>query len=129
LVARVKKVRRKKRIHPATQVFQALRIEVNQELKELDQFLMQAISLLKDGGRLVVIAFHSLEDRIVKRTFQLESGKCICFRPGDQCSCPRVERVRMLTKKPLTAEPAEKERNPSSRSAKLRAVERIEGKK
>lgn len=125
LIESVKGRRRGSRIHPATQVFQALRIQVNQELAALDTFLSQAITLLKAGGRLVVISFHSLEDRIVKRTFQLEAGKCVCFRPGELCSCPRVRNVEILTRKPATPSERELGENPRARSAKLRAVERI----
>ena len=124
LVERVKGRHFRSRIHPATQVFQALRIEVNQELTGLGEFLEQVIDLLNPKGRLVVIAFHSLEDRIVKQVFQKEAGRCICFRPGDACTCPRVERVDLLTKKPLTPGEEETRANPRSRSAKLRAVEK-----
>ncbi len=126
LVARVKGQRPGSRIHPATQVFQALRIAVNQELEGLDRFLSNAIGFLRPGGRLAVITFHSLEDRIVKQTFQLESGRCICFRPPALCRCPRVARVRPVTRKPLIPGSAELEVNPSARSAKLRVVERLE---
>lgn len=122
-IARVKK--RRSSLHPATLVFQALRIAVNQELEGLDRFLSRTIQCLSHGGRLVVISFHSLEDRIVKRTFQLEAGKCICFQPGDRCRCPRIKNVEILTRKPVTASPSELERNPSARSAKMRAVERV----
>lgn len=114
------------RIHSATRVFQALRIEVNQELVGLEEFVRQAIALLAPGGRMVAISFHSLEDRIIKNTFQKEAGKCVCFRPPELCTCPRVENARILTKKPLTPSPEEIERNPRSRSAKLRAVERLQ---
>jgi 16S rRNA (cytosine1402-N4)-methyltransferase len=126
LVARVKGFGAGSRIHPATQVFQALRIAVNQELEGLDRFLSNAIGFLRPAGRLGVISFHSLEDRIVKRTFQLESGRCICFRPLALCRCPRVARVRLVTRKPVIPGPAEMDRNPSARSAKLRVVERLE---
>ena len=122
-IARVKK--RRSSLHPATLVFQALRIAVNQELEGLDRFLSRTIQCLSHGGRLVAISFHSLEDRIVKRTFQLEAGKCICFQPGDRCRCPRIKNVEILTRKPVTASPSELERNPSARSAKMRAVERV----
>ncbi len=120
------KGRRPHRIHPATQVFQALRIEVNQELAGLEEFLQQAISLLADQGRLVVISFHSLEDRIVKTVFRKAAGKCICFKPVEFCDCPRVEQVRILTRKPVTSSPQEIESNPRARSAKLRALEKME---
>ncbi|HUG42711.1 MAG TPA: 16S rRNA (cytosine(1402)-N(4))-methyltransferase RsmH [Acidobacteriota bacterium] len=112
------------RIHPATKVFQALRIEVNQELAGLGSFLNQIILRLRKGGRLVTIAFHSLEDRIVKRCFQKAAGRCVCFRPDPLCTCPRKVLVRILTRKPVTAGPEESRRNPRSRSAKLRAVEK-----
>jgi len=114
------------RIHPATLVFQALRIEVNQELVGLEEFLQQAISLLAPQGRLVVISFHSLEDRIVKTVFRKAAGKCVCFRPAEYCDCPRVEQVRILTRKPVTPTPQEIESNPRARSAKMRVVEKIE---
>jgi len=128
LIEAVKGRHRGTQIHPATQVFQALRIQVNQELEALDIFLSEAISLLRPRKRLVVISFHSLEDRIVKRTFQLESGKCVCFRPGELCSCPRTHNVKILTRKPVIPSQQEIERNPRARSAKLRAVERANQK-
>ncbi len=126
IVRTVKASRRSSRLHPATLVFQALRIEVNQELQDLDRFLSTSIQFLRPGGRLVVISFHSLEDRIVKRTFQLETGKCICFRPGDLCECPRKQNVKILTGKPIRPSEEEVSLSPSARSAKLRAVERME---
>ncbi len=111
-------------IDPATRTFQALRIAVNQELEGLDEFFSSALSFLKPGGRLVVISFHSLEDRIVKRSFRLLAGHCICGRTSELCTCPRQERARLLTARPLTAGEAELAMNPRSRSAKLRALER-----
>lgn len=125
LVRTVKASRRGSRMHPATLIFQALRIEVNQELQDLDRFLTTAIQFLCPGGRLVVISFHSLEDRIVKKTFQLEAGRCICFRPWDLCECPRKKNIRILTRKPIGPSEKEVTMNPSARSAKLRAVERM----
>jgi len=125
LVERVKGRPRGSRLHPATQVFQALRIAVNQELTGLEEILTEVVQFLKPDGCLVVIAFHSLEDRIVKRTFQREAGKCICRRRPDLCDCPRLKRVRILTKKPMTPSSPEVQRNPRSRSAKLRAVQRL----
>lgn len=116
--------RGRKPIHPATQVFQALRIAVNQELAGLEEFFTQLIGYLADEGRLVVISFHSLEDRIVKNVLRREAGKCVCFQPIDLCVCPRVERIRILTKKPVTPSAAEMAKNPRSRSAKLRAAEK-----
>ena len=113
------------RLHPATRVFQALRIEVNQELTGLDEFLKQTISFLTPGGRLLVISFHSLEDRIVKTVFRKESGKCVCFRPPDLCNCPKTVIVHILTRKPVTPDVEEIETNPRARSAKLRVAEKI----
>lgn len=124
LVEEVKGRSRRPGIHPATLVFQALRIEVNRELVGLDRFLTQLIERLKPGGRLVVISFHSLEDREVKRVFRLEAGKCICFRPREFCTCPRVEKVTILTGKPLRPAQKEVDENPRARSARLRAVEK-----
>jgi 16S rRNA (cytosine1402-N4)-methyltransferase len=125
VIAAVKGHRRSAKTHPATQVFQALRIEVNQELADLDHFLSSVIDWLNPGCRLVVISFHSLEDRIVKKTLQLEAGRCICFKPGDHCTCPKIQRVKILTRKPVRPGQEELEHNPSSRSAKLRAIERL----
>ena len=113
------------RIHPATRTFQALRIAVNSELEHLQSALEQARDLLVCGGRLVVIAFHSLEDRIVKGFLQRAAGKCIC--PGNipQCVCgPRVT-LRVLTRKPVRPDEAEIAKNPRSRSARLRIAERV----
>jgi 16S rRNA (cytosine1402-N4)-methyltransferase len=124
LIARAKRPRKKSRIHPATQVFQALRIAVNQELDGLDTFITETVKLLKTGARLVVISFHSLEDRIVKKTFQLEAGRCICFKPGELCTCPRIPNIEILTRKPVTPAESETDSNPRARSAKLRAAER-----
>ena len=112
------------RIHPATQVFQALRIEVNAELGALENVLQPVISRLRHGGRLVVISFHSLEDRIVKNFFRKAAGHCVCFRPQELCSCPRMAEVRILTRKPVTPFAQEVQENPRARSAKLRAVEK-----
>jgi len=112
-------------IHPATRTFQALRIAVNQELEGLEEFLANALSYLKPGGRLVVISFHSLEDRIVKRSFRMLSGYCVCERPPDLCTCPRQTRARVVTPRPRTPGDAELATNPRARSAKLRALENI----
>ncbi len=112
-------------IHPATRTFQALRIAVNQELEGLDEFFTDALSFLAHGGRMAVISFHSLEDRIVKRAFRMLSGACVCERPGDLCTCPRRARARILTMRPRVPGDAELATNPRARSAKLRALERI----
>lgn len=113
------------RIHPATRTFQALRIAVNRELEGLDGFCAEALSFLRPGGRLVVIAFHSLEDRIVKRSFRLLSGQCVCERPRPLCTCPRAPRARLLTPRALRPTPSELDANPRARSARLRALERL----
>ncbi len=125
LVESVKGRRPGTKIHPATKVFQALRIAVNGELIGLGRFLEEAVGWLNPGGRLVVISFHSLEDRIVKRSFRRAAGQCICYQPGDLCQCPRTELVKILTRKPLPPSASETAENPRARSAKLRAVERL----
>ena len=125
VVERVRGWPRGTRLHPATQVFQALRIEVNRELKNLEEFLSGVVDLMRPAGRLVVLAFHSLEDRLVKRAFARESGKCVCFSPGDLCGCPRRCRVRVLTRRPVRPSGPEIRTNPRARSARLRAVERL----
>lgn len=113
------------RIHPATRVFQALRITVNDELETVKRALPVAVDLLHPGGRLAVISFHSLEDRIVKQFFKEASTDCLCPPQVPVCVCGHRASVRLVTRKPLTAEPAEIEANPRSRSAKLRVVERL----
>jgi 16S rRNA (cytosine1402-N4)-methyltransferase len=110
-------------IHPATRTFQALRIAVNQELEGLDDFFSNVLPFLRPGGRLVVISFHSLEDRIVKRSFRVLSGNCVCERPPELCICPRQGRARIVTSRPLTPGESELVTNPRARSAKLRALE------
>jgi len=116
---------RRDKIHPATKTFQALRIAVNQELDYLEAVLKQAIKLLGFEGRLVVISYHSLEDRIVKQTLQQESKDCICPPGIPVCVCGHKARLRLLNKKVITPAPSEVKFNPRSRSAKLRAAERI----
>ncbi len=115
----------RRRIHPATRVFQALRIAVNEELDALSAGLAAALDLLRPGGRLVVLSYHSLEDRIVKRFFQLERRGCVCLPEAPVCVCGRTPRVRLVTPKGVV--PGEEERavNPRARSARLRAVERL----
>jgi 16S rRNA (cytosine1402-N4)-methyltransferase len=114
-------------IHPATRVFQALRIAVNDELQALHEALPQALSLLCPGGRVAVIAFHSLEDRQVKQFFAREAKGCICPPRLPQCVCARSPRVKLLTRKPLLPSPQEVRENPRSRSARLRVAERLAG--
>ncbi len=113
------------KIHPATRVFQALRIAVNDELASVERALPIALDLLKPGGRLGVISFHSLEDRIVKDTFKLASTDCICPPHIPKCVCGHTASVRLITRKPITADDAEAAANPRSRSAKLRVVEKL----
>lgn len=117
--------RRGDKIHPATRVFQALRIAVNDELGAVEKVLPLAIDLLRAGGRLGVISFHSLEDRIVKQAFKLASTDCICPPNVPICVCGHVATVRLINRKPITATEAEIARNPRSRSAKLRIVEKL----
>jgi 16S rRNA (cytosine1402-N4)-methyltransferase len=122
-----KAVRRspKEKTHPATRTFQALRIAVNLELDVLERFISDAVDVLRTGGRLAIISFHSLEDRIVKRSFQKLAGKCVCPPKIPKCICGAEKRVEILTKKPIVPGEDELERNWRSRSAKLRAVRKL----
>jgi len=115
----------KEKIHPATRTFQALRIAVNDELGELERALPQTLELLKPGGRLAVISFHSLEDRIVKQFMKLESTDCICPPEQIVCTCGHTASLRLITRKPTEATAAEIAANPRARSAKLRIAERL----
>ena len=116
---------RKDRIHPATKTFQALRIAVNYELENLMSALRQAVNLLGFGGRLVVISYHSLEDRIVKQFLQRESRDCICPPRTPTCVCGHTASLKLVNKKIITPSAKEVELNPRSRSAKMRAAERL----
>lgn len=116
---------RKARIHPATRTFQALRIAVNRELEALEQALPQAVAALSPGGRLAVIAFHSLEDRIVKQFFRQEARGCICPPGSPVCTCDYEPSLRILTRKPVIPTSEEIVGNPRSRSAKLRIAEKL----
>ena len=117
--------RAKARNHPATRTFQALRMAVNDELGELDRFLERILGRLRVGGRLAVITFHSLEDRAVKQAMRHWSEGCRCPRHVPRCVCGHVPEVRILFKKPVTAEAEELRANPRASSAKLRAAEKI----
>jgi len=117
--------RAKARRHPATRTFQALRMAVNDELGELRRFLDAILGYLPIGGRLAVITFHSLEDRMVKQTMRYWAEGCRCPRHVPVCVCHHQPEVRILFKKPVTATPEELAVNPRSSSAKLRAVEKI----
>jgi len=112
------------RIHPATRVFQALRIHVNQELQQVRDGVAAGLELLKPGGRLVVISFHSLEDRIVKQLFREQAKGCICPPRLPICQCNQVPLVKVLTRKGVRASTEEIEKNSRSRSAILRVAER-----
>jgi 16S rRNA (cytosine1402-N4)-methyltransferase len=116
---------RRGRIHPATRTFQALRIAVNDELQAIEPALSLAVRRLSPGGRIVVLAYHSLEDRLVKRTFEYLSGRCRCPPELPVCQCRAREWVRILTRKPVEPSSEEVERNPRARSARLRAVEAL----
>lgn len=111
--------------HPATQVFQALRIAVNQELDQLEHFLADGFELLRPGARLVIISFHSLEDRLVKNAFRKWSRACLCPPRALVCQCGWSQKVKVLTKRPVVPGEAETAANPRARSAKLRAAERV----
>jgi len=124
LVARVKGKGRR-RHHPATQTFQALRIAVNQELENLEAFLQNGYELLRPKGCMVIISFHSLEDRLVKNAFRKWSRDCLCPPKTPTCQCGWSRKAKLLTMKPLVPSPAEVRSNPRARSAKPRAVERL----
>jgi 16S rRNA (cytosine1402-N4)-methyltransferase len=111
--------------HPATQVFQALRIAVNGELDHLERFLEAGYEILEPAGRMAIISFHSLEDRMVKTAFRKWSRACLCPPRVLRCQCGWSQKVKLLTKKPVVPSSGEIEANPRARSAKLRAVERI----
>lgn len=113
------------RIHPATKTFQALRIVVNEELESLQLALAQALNLLGSGGRVVVISFHSLEDRTVKELFRRESQGCLCPPSVPVCVCGHKPTLKLVTKKPVIPSSKEIQANPRSRSAKMRVAERI----
>jgi 16S rRNA (cytosine1402-N4)-methyltransferase len=115
---------RRSRIHPATRTFQALRIEVNAELENLKAGLDDGIAALKPGGRVCVISFHSLEDRIVKRTFARLARGCTCPPELPECACGKKPELRVLTSRPIRPSDEEIAANPRSRSAKLRAAEK-----
>ena len=115
----------REKIDPATRVFQALRIEVNQELTALARFLAAAVARLNGGGRLAVISYHSLEDRMVKDAFRRDSGVCLCPPRLPQCVCGARAALKVLTRRPLRPSDSEVNRNPRSRSAKLRAAEKL----
>jgi 16S rRNA (cytosine1402-N4)-methyltransferase len=111
--------------HPSTQVFQALRIAVNQELEQLERFLERGYEMLRPGGRMAIISFHSLEDRMVKQAFRKWNRACLCPPRALSCRCGWSQKVKLLTKKPVVPSASEIQSNPRARSAKMRAVGRI----
>ena len=114
-----------RKIHPATRTFQSLRIYKNDEITNLKNGLEKAIPVLKPGGRICVISFHSLEDRIVKHTFRALERGCICPPRAPQCVCGRKPVAKILTRRPVIASEEEIDFNPRCRSAKLRAAEKL----
>jgi len=116
---------RRENQHPAKRIFQAIRIAVNDELGSVEQVLQDAPSLLKPQGRLCVISFHSLEDRIVKNSFREHSEGCTCSKKLPVCVCGKKPSLKIITKKPIVAKSGEIDTNPRSRSAKLRVAERL----
>jgi len=125
VVRRVKRPRPHEKIDPATLTFQALRIATNEELVGLESFLVEATGRLKSTARIVIISFHSLEDRIVKRTFRRLEGQCVCPPRMPYCRCGAKQIVKVLSKRPIEADRDEVQRNPRARSAKLRAAEKL----
>lgn len=121
----VPKKKRDEGIHPAKRTFQAIRIEVNRELEIIETVILDAFELLSPGGRICIISFHSLEDRIVKRAYQKLTAGCTCPKEFPVCVCGRLPQGKILTKKPLLASEEELRRNPRSRSAKLRILEKL----
>ena len=113
------------KIHPATKIFQALRIAVNQELENLQSVLPQAINLLKPGGKLIVVSYHSLEDRMVKQYFRQEAKDCLCPPAMPICQCGHKASLKILNHSILRPTEEEVLKNPRSRSAKLRAASKI----
>lgn len=124
IVTRANPAHNRERIHPATRVFQALRIAVNDELGRLEKALPQAVDVLRSGGRLAVVSFHSLEDRIVKQFLRRESRDCICPPEVPSCVCGHERTLQIITSRPIVASRKEIEINPRARSAKLRVAER-----
>lgn len=125
IISEVIKSNHKSKINPATKIFQALRMETNRELEALKEVLPVAINLLKPGGRLAVVSFHSGEDRIVKEIFKEESKDCICSASVPVCVCHHQARVKIITKKPIPASDNENNINPRARSAKLRLAQKL----
>ena len=127
LVARVSGASRRGRIHPATRAFQAIRMAVNDELNNLGLGLIRAIQTLATGGRMAVISYHSIEDRVVKETFRRESSTCICPPRTPECICGHKPTIRRVNRKVIKPTASEVQANRRSRSARLRLAEKISG--
>ena len=128
IIERVIRPTSRTQMHPATRAFQALRIAVNQELQHLETFLREGYRLLRPMGRMLILSYHSLEDRLVKKAFRRWASTCICPSQLPVCVCGWTPQVRLLTTKPLTPRPEEVMTNPRARSARLRVVEkRVKG--
>ncbi len=125
IIAALKKTNKKSKIHPATKIFQALRIFINKEIENLEKFLDEAIELLKPAGRLAIISYHSLEDKKVKNIFQTNARGCVCPKEFPICICGRKERIKLVNKKVIKPSKKEILENPKSRSARLRVAEKI----
>jgi 16S rRNA (cytosine1402-N4)-methyltransferase len=121
----LKRIGKKERIHPATRTFQALRIAVNNELESVETVIPLAVSLLKPGGHLAIIAFHSLEDRLVKEYFRRESTDCLCPPRQPVCTCGHKAIIKEINRKPIIADEIENQANSRARSAKLRIAEKL----
>jgi len=113
------------KLHPATRTFQALRIATNDELLAIEKVLPQAVACLRSGGRLAVISFHSLEDRIVKQYFRQESQDCLCPPRQPKCTCQHKATIREISRRPIRPDEAENQANPRARSARLRIAEKL----
>jgi 16S rRNA (cytosine1402-N4)-methyltransferase len=125
VLAAIPEAARTERIHPATRTFQAIRIAVNREIESLQAGLDAAIPLLAPGGRICVLSYHSLEDRMVKESFAKHAGRCRCPSGLPICACGAKKSIEILTRRPVTPTEEEIRANPRARSAKLRAAEKL----
>lgn len=125
IIEEVNKNFSKRNFNPATKVFQALRIVVNDEIRNLEKFLEKSIEILNKQGKIGIISFHSLEDRLVKKFFRVNTRGCICPKELPICVCDSVRKLKIITKKPVIAGEEELKENPRARSAKLRIAERV----
>mgnify|MGYP005638254683 CR=1 FL=1 len=125
IILKVVHASKKTKIHPATRTFQALRIAVNDELEHIKKTLKNSVDILQESARIIVISFHSLEDRIVKNFFKSEEKGCICPPKIPICSCGHKQRLKIVTRKPITPSVEEMQNNSRASSAKLRVAERV----